>query len=121
MAMNKKEQAEFAAAKKAVFVARVLNWTAPVETDVPAPASGRSGETTGFLFNEHGKPCVMYAISSSVGHGTSWDEAPKKTSSQGARAMYSTRVLALKAMRHALENKYAEILAAIDMQIQEES
>jgi len=117
MAMNKKEKAEFDAAKKAVFVARALNWTQPVYPDVPVP---KSGETTGYLFNAYN--CrVMFARSSTIGHASSDEDMPTKTSRQGCRALYSTRLLALQALRHELEKEYANTLAAIDMQIQKES
>lgn len=117
MAMNKKEQAEFDAAKKAVFVARALNWTESVSLDVPVP---KKGETRGYVFNEMGSPpYVAHALSSTIGHATSWldPSPPKKTTSQRPIPMYSTELLALKALRHALENRYAETLAKIDMQI----
>jgi len=116
MAMNKKEQAEFDAAKKAVIVARALNWSEPVAPDVPAP---RNGEVRGFLF---GRDCAMHALSSPVSHATGWidSEPPKQTSSQGGRSMYSTKLLALKALRHTTELECAERLAKIDMQIANE-
>jgi len=118
MAMNKKEQAEFEAAKKAAVVARALNWTEAVEVDVPAP---KAGTTKGYLFNAaSSQPCIMYCLSSTTGHATSWDQMPEKTTTQNSRSMYSTKLRALKALRHELEKKYAESLASIDMQIQKE-
>lgn len=64
--------------------------------------------------------CILYALSNSVHHATTWDDFPTRTSSQGARSMYSSKLLALKALRHQLERDYAETLASIDMQIEEE-
>jgi hypothetical protein len=116
MSMNKKEQAEFDAAKKAVIVARALNWSEPVERDIPIP---QGGESKGFIFNTY-SAAVMYALSSSVGHATSHEGFPKKTSSQRGMSLFSTRLLALRAMRHEVEKECAEKLAGIDMQIQAE-
>mgnify|MGYP001598898564 CR=1 FL=1 len=116
MAMNKKGKVAFDTALKAVHVARALNWTDPVERDVLPPLNGT---TTGFLINAmSSQPSVLYAMSSSVSHATSLDEFPKKTTTQGCRWLYSTELLALKALRHELEKKYAESLARIDMRIE---
>lgn len=117
MAMNKKEAAELAAAKKAVIVARALNWSEPVLPDVPVPKG--SVETTGYLYNDHSH-CVIYARSSSLYHATSWDRMPAKTTSQGSRSLYSTKLLALRALRHAMEKRFADELAEVDIQIQQE-
>lgn len=118
MTMNKKEQAEFAAAKKAVFVARALNWTEPVECDVKVP---KRGETRGYLFNTYNQS-IMHALSNEVHHAVSYIDGapPTKTSSQNPTEMYSTELLALRALRHAVECESAEKLAKIDMQISEE-
>lgn len=116
MSMNKKEQAEFDAAKKAVIVARALNWSEPVERDIPVP---QNGESKGFTFNIYSAE-VMFALSSSANHATSRDGFPKKTSSQRPMNLFSTKLLALKALRHAVEKECAEKLASIDMQIQAE-
>lgn len=113
MAMNKKEKAEFEAAKKAVFVARALNWTDPVAPDIPVPLCG---EARGFVV---GHDCVMHGLSTSVSHASGWIDSspPTRTTSQGARSMYSTKLLALRALRHAVECECAKRLAKIDMQI----
>ena len=114
MAMNKKEQAEFDAAKKAVIVARALNWSEPVEPNMPAPRHGE--EITGYLPHAY---CgtFLYARSSSIGHATSRDEMPKRTSTQNARSLYSTKLLALRAVRYQVELECAKKLADIDIQI----
>lgn len=118
MSMSKKEQAEFAAAKKAVIVARALNWTEPVERDVPPPAYNQN-DTLGYTFNTYDAR-VMYGRSSSIHHATSDSEMPQKTRSQRPLSMYSTKLLALKALRHAVECECAEKLARIDMDIAQE-
>jgi hypothetical protein len=116
MSMNKKEQAEFDAAKKAVIVARALNWSEPVERDIPAP---QNGESKGFTFNTYSTE-VLFALSSWGFHATSRDGFPKKTSTQRGVNLFSTKLLALKALRCAVEKECAEKLAGIDMQIQAE-
>lgn len=115
MAMNKKEQAEFDAAKKAVIVARALNWSEPVARDVRAT----TGYVQGFTFNAHTSE-VLYGLSGTIGHATSRDNFPLKTSTQNGIAMFSTKLLALRALRHEVEKQCAERLAKIDMQIQAE-
>jgi hypothetical protein len=118
MAMNKKEQAEFEAAKKAVIVARALNWSEPVARDV-FPSSSSAGDVRGFTFNTYSNE-VLYALSGAVGHATSDDKFPVKTSRQNSISMFSTKLRALKALRHSAEKECAERLAKIDMQIQAE-
>lgn len=113
MAMNKKEQAEFDAAKKAVIVARALNWTQPVAPDVPPPPTS-STLTTGYLFGSYG---VELSCSSSINHARGKTD---RTNSQGPRRLYSTKLLALRALRHEVEKECAEKLAKIDMQIHAE-
>lgn len=112
MAMNKKEQAEFEAMRKEVRVARALRFTDPIEPDVPPPAA--SGLSTGFLF---GGSRVDVACSSSVHHGFGRTD---KTSTQRPRWLYSTKERALRAMRNRMEHEFAEELAKVDRQIEEE-
>lgn len=118
MAMNEKERTEFDAAKKAVVVARALNWSEPVARDL-LPNNAVVGEVCGFTFNAYNGE-VLYALSGTVSHATSRDDFPKRTSTQRGIAMFSTKLLALKAMRHEVEKECAEKLAKIDMQIQAE-
>lgn len=113
--MNKKEQAEFDAAKKAVVVARALNWTEPVAPDVPPPSWGEP-LTTGYVLNTY-NACVNVACSSSVSHSIGKTD---RVTSQNSRSLYSTKLLALRALRHAVEKECAEKLASIDLQIQAE-
>lgn len=118
MAMNKKEQAEFEALRKAVYVARALNWTQSVAPDIPAPKSG-DPMTRGFVFNVYSQS-ISHALSSTSGHATGC-EPPTRTSTQHCISMYSTKLLALKALRHEVEKKAANDLAKIDMQIEAEA
>lgn len=119
MAMNKKEQAEMAALKKQLAVASAFVRTPAVEKDLPPPEFAATIKYThGFDINMHSKSVLEY-WSGSVSTHTENPEFKKgyMSGSQGGIALYSTRLLALKALRHAVENQAAESLAKIDMQI----
>lgn len=109
MAMNKKEQKELEDAK----ITAALRWTAPVEPDIRIPEKGL---TKGFLFNVYSREVVV-ACSSPVSHSYGRDDV---TRSQNPRELYSTRLLALKALRHECEKQFAEILRSIDKRIEGE-
>jgi hypothetical protein len=119
MAMNKKEQAEMAALKRKLAVASAFVRTPAVAKDLPPPDPvGRTEYTHGFDFNTYDKSTREY-WSGCIFHYTS-NPAGKKgylSGSQRGIALYSTRLLALKALRHAVENETAESLANIDMKI----
>lgn len=116
MAMNKKEVAELEAAKREVLIARALCWTPePVGVDLPPPKFGEL-DTLGFTFN-HYNGRISFGRSSSIGHATQDSGFPERTTTQRALSMYSTRLRALRALRCALERKFAEQLAGIDAQI----
>lgn len=122
MAMNKKEQAEFAAMKKKLAIASAFVRTPAVEKDISAPpTSGPTRYSHGFDFNIYGLKVGEY-WSGCVSHYTSNPEGGKGyvSGSQRAIDLYSTRLLALRALRHAAENKAASDLAEIDMQIEDE-
>jgi adenosylmethionine-8-amino-7-oxononanoate aminotransferase len=110
MTMTKKEREEV----RELRVMAALRWTQPVEPDVPPPGHGL---TVGYLpVGELGSdPRVSEACSSSISHGLNHT----KTTTQKPRTLYSTRLLALKAMRHMLEKRFAEMLANVDEQIAE--
>lgn len=110
MAMTKKERAEFDEAIDKLRIVSALRWTAPIEPDVPPPKSF-DGLTIGYL---PAGDRVTEACSSSIGHGR--DHV--KTRSQGARSLYSTRRMALAALRHEVEMDCARRLADIDRQIE---
>jgi hypothetical protein len=114
MAMNKKEQAAFDAAIKAVFVARALNWTELVKPDMGLPETHE--DLLGFVPHSY-SGTVAYARSSRVSHATSDGDFPKKTTSQNPIFMHSTKLRALRALRHLVELECANKLAKIDMQI----
>ena len=118
--MTKKEQQQFQELKEEFDLYRALRWTEAVETDVPVPErsyGNTEGLAKGFLFNDSlGNPRVEKACSSSMNHAFGQDD---RTTTQRPRRLYSTRLLALKALRYALEKKCAETLLRIDRQIQQ--
>lgn len=118
MAMNKKEQAAFEELKTELRLARAMRFTEPVEPDIPIPNG--SILTKGFMFNAYhgiGGDRVVRACSSAVGHGFDRDD---RADTKMPRRLYSSRLLALKAMRHSVEEDVAQRLANIDAQIEAE-
>ena len=114
MAMTKKEKE----ALDAALTAAALRTTADVSADVPPPKS--KGLTKGWLpvAERSDFPRVEPACSSSDYHGKGQQY---KTTSQGARRLYSTKILALKALRREVEKDCAERLRRVDRMIEEES
>lgn len=109
MAMNKKERDELDSLKAELAKAKAFRFTEPVERDV-FPPTYTGGLRKGWDFNGYNgeiAKCCTSAISHSWGDDT-------KTSSQNARSLFSTRLLALEALRFALEHKYATHLAKVD-------
>lgn len=117
MAMNKKEQAELAQAKLDAMINRALRWTDPVQPDLmpPKPISGEQ-DIRGYVYNTHNMR-VDPAWSSSAYHSIGSHERKNYHASQGACQLYSTRLLALRALRSAKEIEVAKQLANIDMLI----
>lgn len=115
MAMTKKERAEIDALVKKLRISGALRWTEEVKPDVPIP-KGWQGLSKGWLpraWDGTAEP----ACSSAVHHARGQND---KTTSQGAKELYSTRLLALKAARHQVEMEAAEKLAQIDERIEAE-
>ena len=95
-----------------------LRWTDPVKPDVPIPEG--SGELSkGFypIASQSDSARVDIACSSSVFHAIG---SNTKTNSQRAMPLYSTRMLALRALRHQVENYCAKLLRRVDVQIEAE-
>lgn len=92
-----------------------LRWTEIVEPDLgPPPVSAQFGTLTkGFMQNLHSMR-VERACTSKTSHAFGQDD---KTTSQGPKRLYSTKTLALKAMRNAIEREAAEKLNRIDTMI----
>lgn len=118
MAMTKKEKLAFEAA----LTACALRMTTEVLPDVSPPdcKSDPSGKlTNGWLpVGEEGyRPRVEQACSSCTSHGTGrWD----KTTTQGSRHLFSTKLKALRALRHYIEMQCAKSLRRIDVWIEAE-
>jgi hypothetical protein len=97
-----------------------LRRTAPVEPDLDPKAAGARVE--GFNFNRQrllswgSAGAVFEAWSTTYSHG----EGRSAHGSQGARRLYSTRLLALRALRCAVEEWANDLLSSIDEAIREE-
>lgn len=117
MAMNKKELAELEAAKTQA----ALRWTSEIKPDVEPPkATSPIGVlSTGWMYvgslSDH--PRVEVACSSSISHAIGRVD---RTQSQQPIAIYSSRLKALKALRHEVEKRCAEQLRKIDKMIEGE-
>lgn len=117
MAMTKKEQAEMENLRLELRLARALRHTPVVEPDVPIPG-GYNELVKGFLYNTHGDSfCAVPACSTGNSHCFGHDD---KATSQNARRLYSTRLLALRGCRNEAERNAAKLLAGIDAQIEKE-
>lgn len=115
MAMTKKEQAAMQAAIDRAETLAALRWTWPVVRDVGVPLQGYS---EGWDYNAHSQR-VWQGWSDRVAHGEgAAPEAGKyRSGSQGSRRMFSTKALALAAMRYEMEQKAAADLMRVDRQI----
>lgn len=112
--MTKKEREQV----EVLLTEAALRRTSPVEPDVPVPV-GTGALSVGFLpTGERGyDPQVLPACSSAVDHGIGSQD---KVSTQGARRLYSSRLLALQALRYEVETECARRLRKIDRMIEEE-
>lgn len=118
--MTKKEQAVVDNLKRELALARAFRRTDKVEPDVPIPTShGTDALAKGFLYagSLSDYPRVEIACSSAVHHAFGRDD---KTTTQNATRLYSTRLLALRALRHEVENSCAQRLARVDQDIEKE-
>lgn len=88
--------------------------TQPVEPDIDVPTFNEK-DKRGFNFNAHTR-VVLHSISSSTGHanGHIEDGPCKRTTSQRPIRQYSTKLLAAKALRWAVEQDCAKKLAEVD-------
>ena len=115
--MTKKEQLELDSLREQLRIAKALRFTEEVKPDVMPPGRMSDGLTKGFLYNAYGDGRIAPACSSSMSHNFGSDKA---TQSKDARPLYSTRLLALRGLRHAVELECAKRLAGIDKQIDQE-
>ena len=115
MAMNKAEKEIVEQLKLQLS----LRWTQPVDKDVPVPTEPLK-LSKGFMFlgTQGDFSRVQVACSSSCSHSVGQND---KTISQRGIELFSTRILALKAMRHEVEKHCAYLLRRVDKQIEEET
>lgn len=116
MAMTKKEKELVSDLKKQVAILKVFRFTEDVEPDV-MPPTVFGDVATGYEFNSH-TGVISKAWTESHFHGSGWVK-PKYGGSQCAIRLYSTELLALKAMRRAMEKTFAEKLASVDRMIKD--
>jgi len=108
--MNKKEKQLFEDLKIKV----AFRFTKPIEPDLDHPKLSSDEIVNGYSFNSYSKR-IEKSCSSSVYHSSyGWD----KTNQQQPIRQYSTKILALKAMRNEMENKAAKELYEIDKKIE---
>ena len=109
MAMNKAEKERMGLLELELKLLSSFKLSAPVLKDLMPPASYSDGLSKGWDFNSYNGE-VFKACSSSIGNGTGWD----KTTSQNSKALFSTRKLALMALRYATERELLIKLSKID-------
>lgn len=123
MAMTKKEAEAVRLALEKARILGALRFTSPVECDVPRPGHepGAPKQTQGFDFNAYGKRVwIGWSTSVSHGEGVIDPDGNSRSGSKNGRDMFSSKLLALKAMRCQLEQEYAKSLAKIDALIESE-
>lgn len=113
--MTKKEHEELGSLKEELRLAKAMRWTEKVEPDIDPP-DRYDVLAKGWLFNPY-NGSVTKACSGPMSHNYGDDNG---TTSQGARRLYSTKLLALRSLRNAVEVECAKKLAAIDRHIEEE-
>ncbi|MEI6709301.1 MAG: hypothetical protein WCK96_19455 [Methylococcales bacterium] len=112
MAMTKKEKEAFDEAILRAETLAALRWTTLINPDIPIP---KKDKTTGWLYDVYSKK-VYEAWSRSNEHGA-MPYYPDNGTKRGA-ALYSTKSLALAAMRCAIEMQSAQELLDVDKLIE---
>lgn len=120
MSMTKSEKAEREALIRDLEMERAMRRSGMVARDL-TPPKGFSGVTHGWDFNSYSAGEVFKATSSSVYHrNREWVESDISGGwSQGTRTLFSTELLATKAMRYEIAERYADSLRKIDARISE--
>lgn len=115
MAMNKKEKQAYDNAILQAETIAALRWTAAVGCDLRKPNIDEI--IFGFDFNVSLlRVNDFYSKFTSHGRGNK-NERISGTASQGGRELFSTELLALKALRHAVELESAKKLLTVDKMI----
>lgn len=116
--MTKKEQVEFNDLRNERDLALALRWTKEVSLDVDPPDSFSDSLSVGWSATVYGNSVnVEQGCSSTINHATGRID---KTTSQGARKFYSSKLRALRAARYQAERQAAKQLLSIDKMIQYE-
>jgi hypothetical protein len=114
MAKKKDKENQEEKDKENQEVRLALKWTDLVVADIPIPEDQKL--VNGYAYNDY-TGTVSQSCSTFIGHGLQWD----RTNVRGPIAQYSSKLLALKALRNALESKYAKQLREIDLMIKQEA
>lgn len=122
MSMTKAEKAALAAVQHELALHRAMRLDPIEPPDVPPPEAGSvpwDRHTNGWTINAY-TGTIQRAWSKHHTHG--WGEAPVRngSASQQGIALYSTRLLALRALRATMARQAAEKLAKIDAEIASE-
>ena len=112
MAMTKKEKE----ALENALTSAALRATSPVKPDIPIPGPGEVSEGWEALFDRVG---IAWSRSCAHGRGPHKKEDKRLSASQGGIALYSTKTLALKAIRYQTECRAAKELRRIDIMIEQ--
>ena len=115
MAMNKKEKLYVAELEQKLAILEANKTTHKIPADIPPPSPSERGFplTVGWVFNPHSM-VVSKGCSSTVGHSRTRTD---KTQSQRPIWLYSTELLATRALRYELEQAQLEVLSNIDKKI----
>jgi hypothetical protein len=113
--MTNKELAAVERLKHELRLARAWKMTDPVTPDIPIP-DYMDGIKNGYLYNAYSAR-IEKACTSAINHNFGgWD----KTTTQQPRELYSTPILAIRAMRYEMEREFLNKLAAVDKLIEAE-
>lgn len=124
MAMNKKEQKLLEDMKVRAALRWTFDYDAPLLEDVPKPDPGSDVRyVEGWSVHSYlGHPGVSPSWSRWGAHGRDHEgDQVRYGGSQGGIDQFSSKLLALRALRQRLELKVAEMLHAVDVQIEEET
>lgn len=113
--LSKKQHAELEAQAHESRIRAALHWTVAAPGPDVQPPEGWSELATGYMFHAY----AMQVEVACTGSNTHAIGRTDKTTSQNACSLYSTRLLALLALRNAVERECAEKLAKIDRMIEE--
>ncbi len=112
--MNKTEAARMS--RMATLLSLHSTGADPIPPDVMPPTE-RGSDTEGWMYNTYTRE-VYRAWSTAYNHGLgTFANQARSTTSQNSISLYSTRTLALQAMRRELEFEFATKLHAIDLAI----